>query len=172
MRPFHPVVQAALDGGVTVKVGWKLGDPKIRSEAEALWERLNMLPKGVDPQTRADEIIAAAYVEGEMAGVATAYMDTVWLVGQRFAMWRCAVAPEFRRHHVMRALGGYSLSVMEQWSLENPDEKIMGLASVTENDALNAAKLPGVIQSAALMLIGYTAEGGRIRVSWFEHARV
>jgi len=72
----------------------------------------------------------------------------------------------------MRALGGYSLAVLEQSSLEHPEEAVMGLASVTENTDLKAAKLPGVIPSAGLMLIGYAADGGRLRVSWFDHARV
>ena len=97
MRPFHPVVQEALDAGVIVKIGWRLHDPVIEAEAEDLWRRLKVLPRGVDPKRRAKEIVATAYVDGRMAGVATAVVENVALVRQRFAMWRCAVAPESRR---------------------------------------------------------------------------
>jgi hypothetical protein len=103
-RPSHapvpPIVRDARDGGVTVKVSWRLDTPTIRSDAEMLRRLSNMPPKGVAPRTRANGIIATACVGGR------------------------------------------------------------------------AAKLPSVILNAALMLIGYTAEGDRIRFSWFEHARV
>ena len=148
-RP-QPFVQQALDAGFTIKTGWKLHDETIRSDALALWERLRLLPPKANPQRRADEIVVAAYMGDEMAAVGTAYMSEVKLVRQRCALWRVAVAPEFRRHHLMFALGGYARMVLEDWSRAHPEEKIAGMASITSFPALGEAKLPAVLAGSGV----------------------
>ena len=170
-RP-QPFLDQARDAGFVFRTGWKRADPKIRADALALWSRLKLLPPKANPQARADEIVAAAYLGDQLAAVGTAYPSEVLLLRRRFAVWRVAVAPEFRRHHLMFALGGYSREVLEAWSNDHPEEKVLGMASITSFRALSEAKLPGILPGSGLTMIGYTPEGNRIRVAWFDHARV
>ena len=92
MREPHPLVTQAIEAGVEARVGWKLADPTIEQDARALWTRLAVLPAKVDMDQRAGEIVAIAYVDGEAAGVATAFIREIEFLRARFAMFRCAVA--------------------------------------------------------------------------------
>jgi hypothetical protein len=171
-RGDQPFVEEARAAGISFKNTWMRADPVIRSDTLAFWRRLKLMPSEPAAQARADEIVSAAYVGDQMVGVSTAYMTDVVRLRRRFAMWRVAVAPEYRRHHLMFALGGYSRGILEDWSREHPEQDIAGMATTSEFKELSAAKLPGVLLGSGLMMIGYTPEGGRIRVAWFDHAQV
>lgn len=168
----QPFVAQALDAGFVFKTGWQRQDPAIRADALEMWGRLGLLPPRANPQRRADEIVAAAYLDDELAAVGTAYMSQVTLLRRRFAVWRVSVAPAYRRHHLMFALGGYSRDILESWSREHPELNIAGMATITSFQALSETKLPAVLPGSELRLIGYTPDGNRIRVAWFDHTRV
>jgi hypothetical protein len=168
----HPDVRAALDAGVDVRVGWLRNDPRIRADAMALWRRLRILPDGIDPEQRADEIVVAAYIDDNMVAVGTIGLGGMAQLRCRVGMWRVVVAPEARRNHLMFILGGYARHVLEEWSLAHPEEAVLGMASVTSDAGLKAAKMAPILPTSGLMVIGYTSTGGRIRIAWFDHARV
>jgi hypothetical protein len=170
-RP-QPYVDEALKAGFELRTGWQLKDPRIRADAMAFWARHKFLPPKANPNVRADEIVVSAYMNGDLAAVGTLYMSEITLLARRFAVWRVAVSPDYRRHHLMFAMGGRARDIVEAWSLEHPEANIAGMASITTDPKLMEAKLPGVLPGSGLMMIGYTPEGNRIRVAWFDHARV
>jgi hypothetical protein len=172
MREVVPHLQPAIDLGAELRIGWKLADAVISADAKALWARLEALPGGIDPDLRAEEIVSAGYVNDELAAVSTAFVRDLPFLRQRFAMLRVLVAPEFRRHSISRLIASHSRDVLEQWSLEHPEEAVMGMATVHQADLRNNRKSRPVKRGSRMVLVGYTTEGEKILVAWFDHARV
>jgi hypothetical protein len=164
--------QAALDIGTELRVGWKRADPAIEADAKALWARLAVLPGGIDPYLRADEIVSAGYVDDQLASVTTAFVRDLPFLRQKFAMLRVLVAPEFRLHSISRLISSHSRDVLEQWSEEHPEEAVAGMATVHQADLRNNRKSRPVKRGSRMVLVGYTTEGEKILVAWFDHVRV
>lgn len=170
--PRPPMLDGTKELGVEWRTAWRLADPKIEADAKALWRRLSVLPEGVDPDLRADELVSAAYVGDQLVAVSTAFIREIEFLRRRFAMFRCVVAPEFRRHSVSRKISGHSREVLEKWSFDRPEEEVMGMATVVQNDEIKAKPRGAIWRSSGLTLVGYTNDGEEIRVAWFDHARV
>jgi len=156
---------------------WQRHDAKIAADAILFWQRVNALPRNVNPKTRAKELcVTAYYLEKEVVGVSTIALDVLPQLRCRFGFFRCLVAPEHRREGLARKLIILSRRVLAEWSEQNPSERVLGMAAIVENPKLDeVSKVP--VWSATpglngLTLIGYTADGRQIRVSWFEHARL
>ena len=165
-------LQPALDLGIELRVGWRKSDPAIEADAKALWARLGVLPGGIDPDLRADEIVTAGYVDCELAAVSTAFVRELPFLRQRFAMLRILVAPEFRLHSISRLVSGHDRKVLEEWALAHPEENCAGLATVHQADKRNQRKSRPVKRASGLTLVGYTPEDEKIFVAWFDHVRV
>jgi len=86
-------------------------------------------------------------------------------------MYRCAAAPSFRRSPFSLQVTEESRKLMEQWSLGNPQEGVMGLAAAIESRLL-ARHMPSVFWPAELIFMGYMPNGQQLRVAWFKHATV
>lgn len=89
----------------------------------------------------------------------------------RMAMYRCAASPSFRRSPCSLQVTNESRELMEQWSLEHPEEGVMGLAAAIESKLL-ARHMPSVFWPAELIFMGYMPNGQQLRVAWFKHATV
>jgi len=126
----------------------------------------------VDPEARADELAVAAYAGDELAGVCTVVIRTLAALRARFAMMRTLVAPAYRDRRISRDLCIQAFEALEKWSLDNPDEKLMGTGVVVQNAELNGHATFGISPTTGLTLVGYTPQGERIRVAWFPHAKV
>lgn len=170
--PEQPTRDDTAELGVRWVVGWRERDEALQSDARALWRELSVLPEGVDPDLRAEEIVSAAYVEDSLVAVSTAFIREIEFLKARFAMFRCVVAPAFRRHTLARVVAGHSRGVLEAWSYEHPEERVSGMGAVVQNaDILNSPRRP-IFRTSGLTLVGYTPKGEQIRVAWFNHARV
>lgn len=55
----------------TYKVGWETSDRDLVKDAVALWQKYNVLPKGVKPQDRIGDLCIVAYHGDEPVGVST-----------------------------------------------------------------------------------------------------
>jgi hypothetical protein len=172
MRESRPLLDDTASLGIVWQTAWKLADPKIEADAKSLWRQLGVLPGGIDPNLRAEELVSAAYSGDALAAVSTAFVRDIPFLRQRFAMFRCVVAPEFRKHSVARKIAGHSKEVLEQWSYDNPGEGVMGMATVVQNADIMAKSRGAIWRSSGLTLVGYTDDDEEIRVAWFEHARV
>ena len=155
---------------------WQRNDAKIAADAIGLWSRLGALPANLDPAARANELCAAAYQDGELVGVATMVLETVPQLRCRLGFFRCLVAPEHRQQGLARKLGIYCRALLAKWSLDNPREEVLGMATIVESPFLDEVSKIPVWPNApglnGLVLVGYTPAGQQVRVSWFEHARL
>lgn len=157
--------------GFDVRVAWRRDDPEIEADAIAFWTRLGLLPAGVEPAERAKELVAAAYVEGKLAAVATATIEWIPELRARFAAVRGATDPEYRRHGAMWALTMPVCETLERWAIDHPEEKLAGRIGFAEPDTWgDLARMP-VEPVSKLMLIGYDEWGRQVRVAWFDHFR-
>jgi hypothetical protein len=156
---------------IVLRPAWQRRDATIESDARALWGRLNSLPANVGVDTRVSELCAAAYEGHELIGISTAAIREVEFVRCRLAMARILVDPANRRMRAGARLLMYTRLLLESWSLENPDEQLMGMATVVQNAELNEIEnRPMVLRSTRLTLVGYTQSNEPMRIAWFEHA--
>lgn len=155
----------------TITPAWSLHDPGLVQAAIGFWRDLAILPQGVDPAARAAELVALARQGDTVAAVSTAAIQEIPTVRSRFAMFRCAVAPEHRRSHLATEMLLNAKTQIEQWSLAHPEARVQGLGIVLEADIGERARIPLWTQSG-LHLAGYTPDGRQLRLAWFEHARI
>jgi hypothetical protein len=104
--------------------------------------------------------------------VHTARIERLEQVRSRLAMIRSAVDPDYRRTQVSRALTLFSRALLEQWSRDNPNERLGGLGAIVESAQLaELGKQPWWPQSR-FILAGFLKDGRQLRISWFEDFRV
>ncbi|HTO39933.1 MAG TPA: hypothetical protein VL026_03080 [Rhizomicrobium sp.] len=152
---------------------WHRADPKIEADVRAFWQQLRLIPPA-EIERRIPELIATAYVDGKLVAVSTADFNVLPQLRARFAMYRCLVSPEYRRHHLSYRISAYSREVLEQWSLENPGEKVVGMAAIIQAREYKHKQQEAMWPEYGLNLnlIGYNNVGSQIRVAWFKHAHV
>ncbi|HEV7659561.1 MAG TPA: hypothetical protein VGO55_06915 [Allosphingosinicella sp.] len=160
------------EDGLEVRVAWRRDDPEIEADAIAFWNRIGVLPEGVDPASRAKELIAVAYKDGQLIAVATALIEHVDFLGVRMAVLRGATDPAFRRGRVQLALAVPSHDALRDWALANPEEKLAGaIAFVAAAEWGDFTRMP-VWPESELEVVGYTPDNRQIRVRWFDHFRL
>jgi hypothetical protein len=154
-------------------VAWGRDDWKYAADAKAFWEKLGLI-SAEERERRVSELCIMAYAEGQVIGLSTVTFAMVPQVRQRFAMYRCAVAPEYRKHDMATFLSTNTRTVMEAWSLDNPSEKVMGLGAIIQAAELRSKGLQPnwPDENLHLNLIGYTQRGEQVRIAWFRHARL
>jgi GNAT superfamily N-acetyltransferase len=152
-----------------IRVAWRRDDPEIEADAVQFWTRLGLLPSGVSPEERAKELVCVAYADGRLIAVGTAAIEHIPQLRANFAVIRGATDPDYRRLGAMWALAEPVRATLEQWAIDNPEERLAGRLGFVEHGAWGElAKMPVV---SRLMLFGYTAEGRQIRGDWFDHFR-
>lgn len=157
---------------ITYRMAWRKNDPELERDAIGFWEeRQKLLPQGVAPESRAKELCAVAYRDGETVGVATATLEFVPQLRCRMAVYRCAVSLGMRHKPLSWTITEYSQDMMEEWSRENPDQKVMGLLAIMQAKEF-IVKYPEIVTPARMAFIGFTPAGFPIRVFWFKHARI
>lgn len=160
--------------GLVFKTVWRQDDPGLMEEAKAFWARTGLVAEN-HRWRRARELGVMIYAGEALVGIATAELETLPGLGARFAVVQGVVEPAFRRQSIsMRALGLFR-EVLEDWSLANPEENVMGMAGVVEA-AEYAEKSREPVwndHGCGLTLVGHTAhKRQQIRVTWFAHARL
>ncbi len=163
--------EPAIGGGLDVRVAWRRDDPAIEADAIAFWERLDLLPPGTDPASRARDIIAAAYKDDALVALATATIELIPWLNVRMAVLRGATDPDHRRAHAQLALAVPSHDALRDWSIAHPEEKLAGaIAFVDESEWGDFLKRP-VWPESGLEVAGYTPQNKQIRLRWFDHFR-
>jgi GNAT superfamily N-acetyltransferase len=160
--------------GFEFRPAWRLDDAAVEADAIAFWERLDLLPAGVQAAQRVKELVAVAYKDGAVAGVMTVELGILAQVRAKLAMIRSAVDPEHRRANIARALTFYTHECLSRWSAAHPEAKLAGLGAIIENEALlrtDYMRRPYWPESG-FILAGFTPDGRQIRISWFEEFRL
>jgi hypothetical protein len=162
----------AIGADFDYRPAWRRDDPAIEADAIAFWQRLGLLPRNVDPEARAKELVAVAYKDGALVAVATATLTRLEFLRARFAMVRAAVDPAWRRSRAGFGLALYARRLLEIWSSDHPEEKVAGLAAIIQAAELVARQKEPFWPTTRFGLVGYTKGGRQIRVSWFEDFRL
>jgi hypothetical protein len=168
-RPSTWTHQARSD--VELKPAWRLDDPAINRDTVAFWRQNNLLPHGATGEQRLKELVAVGYDGGKVCAVATAFIVHVDFVNCKLAMFRNAVSPEKRRSRIGTVITTFSRELLEKWSLEHPEEAVMGMGTVTQARELESRRR-AFMRSTHLGFVGWTKDGHPIRIAWFEHAEV
>jgi GNAT superfamily N-acetyltransferase len=121
---------------------------------------------------RAADLAAAAYRDGQLAGVLTAQVMRVKQVRSELAMIRVAVDPAHRRAHVARALTLFSRDLLHRWAAANPAAKLAGLGAIVEGQEMTEHGKRSYWPETRFILAGYLPDGRQLRISWFEDFRV
>ena len=158
---------------ITYATAWRRDDLRLAADAKAFWTGLGLLQPQAAEQ-RVKELCSMAYSDGQLVGVTTVLLESFPALGSRFAFYRCAVAPEFRRRYLATLLTRHTLTTMEAWSLENPHENIQGVAAVLQARELGSKAVhpQWADYNIHLNLAGFDQHGDQIRVAWFRHARL
>ena len=159
--------------GVLLSPAWRLGDEKIVQDAKEFWRAQDVMGPE-DMERRASQLVTVAYAGEKIIGVLTARLMDLDILRARFAMFRALVAPEWRRRTVAYQLTASARDLLEQWSLDNPQEKIVGMVAAIQADEFKERRHSPTVPEFGLNfnLIGYTEAGEQIRVIWFKHAVV
>ena len=161
-----------MSDSVTLVPAWRRNDPKIAGDAKNFWLKLRVLsPAAVEQRVR--ELCAAAYVGDELVGVSTMELGQSPLLRCRVGFFRCLADPVYHHRRLASRLTKYSRALLEQWSKENPSEKVLAMVAILESPNFDRlAKRPMWHADVDYWLIGYTPNGHQIRLTWFEHARL
>jgi len=157
---------------VKMTAAWQRNDAKIIKDATDFWLKLRVLPPDVTPEQRVRELCAAAYVGDELAGVSTIELRHAPNLRCRLGFFRCLVSSAHRHRRIARRLTVYSRELLEQWSKDHPEEKILGMAAILESPNFDLLARRPKWGESKLWLIGYTPKGQQIRLTWFDHARL
>ncbi len=150
---------------------WLRNDPELERDAIDFWRRLGILPAGVAPEDRVKELCGLIYVGGELAALSTATLETVTRVRARMAVFRIAVARDHRGAGLAIDITETTKEIIERWSIDNPQEKVMGLAAIIHSEGADWLK-NRTVWPTGMELIGYTPTDHQLRVFWFDHARL
>lgn len=152
---------------------WLKDDWKVEADAKAFWEKLGLI-SAEERERRVKELCAAGYVDGKLAVVSTVTLNIVPQVRARMGMYRCAVDPEYRRQDLAERISGYTRRVLEMWSEENPQEKVLGYGAIIQAPELMRKGLEPIWfdWGTDLVLAGYTQRGEQIRIGWFRHTKL
>lgn len=161
---------------------WQGSSERVTDDAIALWRRLNILPKEVTPEARASELLYGAYINGDLASVATVELFVNNnLEGRKFALTRYLTAPEFREKDLFTQGALFGHNWLQAWSKENPEADLSGsMWTWTSKDEIYARKAPPYFPRhkedrdlwPRCILTGWTGSGVGIWTWWFDHIRV
>ena len=155
-----------------LRVAWHRHDASIERDAELFWREQKVLNSGTSIADRLNELCVVAYVGDRFVAASTAGLRHIDFLGARVAMFRCSISREFRGRRLSYDLMTRARQVIEEWSAANPDEKVMAMTTVAQTKDTYLGEGPGVFKDSGLTFVGWTANGERMRVAWFEHARI
>lgn len=152
------------------RILWRSRDVGLESRVIKIWQENAVLPKGVSPEDRAAELVIVAMDGETVAGMTTAKIGLEESLRHKFAFFRVFVAPDYRRSDLMVPLVVATFDCLQNWSRQNPDERVAGLGSVRENPVLDGPRFQTPLTpTIGAMLVGYNDADRPIRVKWFSH---
>ena len=159
---------------VVLKTAWMRDDPALEADARAVWETHNLVARAEDRAYRARELGVVAYCDGQTAAVATAELAMMSGLRARFAVCRVSVHPGLRRRQLSARTFGHLRTVLEAWSADHPQEKVMGMSAIIQAAEYDEKQRDPHWPDWGLFLTlaGYTPRNEQVRIAWFRHARV
>ena len=151
---------------------WLLRDPQMEKDALAFWKRTGVFKSEAKMAERLPQLCVLTYDGDELVAVSTAALRHIKLLNCRMAMHSVAVAPGARSQHTSTNTTLATIALLEQWSLDHPEEAVMGVGAIIQSELLVQNRRQAVWPNTKLTFIGFTAQGEQFRVVWFKHATV
>lgn len=160
----------AVADDVVFRPVWRRDDPQTVYDVRRLWSLAGVPPSVA--KSRESEICATAYIGEELAAVSTAKISYDPGMRNNFFGYRCLVAPHVRQRDMAWRISAYSLKLLQEWSVQNPHERILGLMISVETDKFTAGLQRSIREKLGFKMhfVGYSLEGQQLRVVWFDDA--
>ena len=155
-----------------LKPCWQLRDAAIERDVLAFWREGRLLPSVADAAARLKDICLVAYDGARAVGVVEARLRYLEFIRSRIAMVKLVVSPAHRQEELATDMIGVARQILEQWSVDHPEEKLMGIGCIVQSKDLGQKVHQAVWPRSSLALINYTPRGEQMRLSWFKHATV
>lgn len=157
----------------TLRSVWKNCPANIQQDVEAFWTAHNLLEAGPTLEARKAEIAVVAYEGDTLVAVSTINIQPFVGKDIKFGFYRSSVHPDLRHQGVARLMIAECETAISAWSQANPEERVLGLATIVENEVIKQTlgHLP-VWRNSQMVLIGYTDKGHEVRMKWFDHAEI
>lgn len=166
-------VKNSYSGTLEIRPAWQLHDAGIERDSELFWRSQRLLPLTADISERHRELCVAGYDEHSLVGLTTARIRYIGFLGVKLAMVRVAVSQDRWQQHVGATLTEATRDLLQEWSLNHPQEEVLGIGSVTQvKNFPPGARLPAFRPGSRMGFVGWTANGEQFRVAWFEHATI
>jgi hypothetical protein len=158
---------------IEIRTVWQKDDPAASHDVVALWDESGAIfPK--DRPDRLKELVAAAYVDGKIAGACTARpIDYKVLRAQVFHI-RSTILAGAQHDEVLLCLLSSAKSVLQPWAQVHADKRLKGILAIFDSDAYDGLYAEPIIRwhGIELVLTGCTDEGRQIRTIWFDDAKL
>lgn len=137
--------------------------PEIRAAIIEFWQRNRILPPGVDPAQRVDQVVLVSIHEsGHIAGVTTVYQEDLRHIGcddsfgKKYYFYRMFIQPRDRVPRMMDFMLKMTFDVLQ--SIKMPD-KPEGLIVVFENRKASRRGVRRVIEKLGFIQIATDPRG-------------
>ena len=155
------------------KVVWRCADAAMERDVLAFWRENQLLRDDADAAKRLRDICVVACEDERVVGLFSAEVRFFEPVRAKIAMLKIAVAPSHRKSKVSSYLSLFGSDVIEVWASDNPDEKVMGIGSISQvvssSPYLKEAITP---RRSHFGIINHTQRGEQVRLAWFKNAQI
>jgi hypothetical protein len=155
-----------------LKACWKSSDASIQRDVLKFWREENLIPEIADAAKRLKNVCVVAYDGPRIVGALEARVRHLDIVRSTIAMLALAVKADHRTQTLVNDIILLGRDLLEQWSAENPHEKLMGIGRIVPSRNTDERKRRPVWEPTNLTLVGFTPKGAQIRIAWFKHATV
>ena len=155
-----------------LKACWKSSDATIQRDVLKFWREENLIPEIADAARRLKNICVVAYDDTRIVAALEARVRHLEIVRATIAMLALAVKADHRTQTLVNDIILLGRDLLEQWSAENPQEKVMGIGRIVPSRAADERMRNPIWEPSKLTLIGFTPKGAQVRVAWFKHATV
>ena len=162
-----------LPDDISLHLQWQTENPEIAEKAISLWRELSVLPEGIDPEERAKQLVYCALNrDGKVVAVTTASKEKCPFINLPMLFMRYLVHPDYRMHGIGEKLYVSMCNYLHGLAVDGEYMGCKGLAARVINRSVQNHYTHAVLEKSQTVFIGYTEKGDRIRVRYFDGARI
>jgi len=149
---------------------WKKEVPGLRERVNHFWAQNDRRPHADNIEERLSELLIVATLGDEIVSVSSAKLKPHIHENSIFAFYRISVGTKFRQAGLSNMMVNLAWAHLTQWSIDNPELGLKGMAWVYENPVYDRRVIPQ--RPNGFILTGYTQSKLPVYMKWFQHAEV
>ena len=158
----------ALPENIRLHLQWQSGNPDIAGKVLHFWEKLDVLPQGVNPNERVKELVYCALNGNEeIVGVTSAVHSTCPFINLPMMFIRFLVHPDYRGQRIGHELMLATILFFEAQSKDGEYWGAKGIATLGVNKSLVNHYQDTIIKEWGTVFIGDLESGERVRIRYF-----